>query len=162
MKSFSGFFIKDEVIPLILPIQFIPVILLILVIQANSVVPLMLVIQVTLVTPVIPVTLVRFRFRLQNLKSGFQNLNLDFLLKCNGSLTCHSCHLTIMIKSLGTLAFLGHFRIHTRPIAHPTNTVNGQFFSEFERCIGWGGGRGNYKKISKRMHCFIREPRQKI
>ena len=84
--------------------------------QANSVVPLILVIQVTLVTPVIPVTLVRFRIRLQNLKSGLQNLNLDFPLKCNPSLTCHSCHLTIMVKSLGALAFLGHFPIHTSPI----------------------------------------------
>ena len=133
IKSFSGFFIKDEVIPLILPIQFIPVIQLILVIQANSVVPLILVIQVTLVTPVILVTLVRFRIRLQNLKSGFQNLNLDFPLKCNPSLTCHSCHLTIMVKSLGTLAFLGHFPIHTSPIAPltPQAKFTGNFSQSF-------------------------------
>ena len=160
IKSFSDFFIKDEVIPLILPIQFIPVILLILVIQANSVVPLMLVIQVTLVTPVIQVTLVRFRIRLQNLKSGFQSLNLDFPLKCNPSLTCHSCHLTIMVKSLGTLAFLGHFPIHTSPIA--PLTPQAKFTGNFFYRVGGGGARGNYKKISKRMHCFIREPRQKI
>ena len=103
IKSFSGFFIKDEVIPLILPIQLIPVILLILVMLANSVVALILVIQVTLVTPVIPATPVRFCVRLQNLKSEFQNLNLDFPLECNPSLTCHSCHPTMMDKSLGTL-----------------------------------------------------------
>ena len=154
-------------IPLILPIQFIPVILLILVMQANSVVPLILVIQVTLVTPVIPVTLVRFRIRLQNLKSGFQSLNLDFPLKCNPSLTCHSCHLTIMVKSLGTLAFLGHFPIHTSPIAPltPQAKFTGNFSRSFNFVYGWGGGggaRGDNKKISKRMHCFIREPRQKI
>ena len=97
IKSFSGFFIKDEVIPLILLIQLIPVILLILVIQANSVVPLMLVIQVTLVTPVIPVAPVRFHIIDCKISS------LDFPLKCSPSLTCHSCHLTIMDKSLGTL-----------------------------------------------------------
>ena len=134
IKSLSGFFIKDGVIPLILPIQFIPVIQLILVIQANSVVPLILVIQVMLVTPVIPVTLVRFRIRLQNLKSAFQNLNLHiFPLKCNPSLTCHSCHLTIMVKSLGTLVFLEHFPIHTSPIAPltPQTKFTGNFFQSF-------------------------------
>ena len=161
IKSFSGFFIKDEVIPLILSIQFIPVIQLILVIQVNSVVPLILVIQVTLVTPVIPGTLVRFRIRLQNLKSGFQNLNLHFPLKCNPSLTCHSCHLTIMNKSLGNFCISGvssnSHRSNCSP--HPTNKVGRANFSEFQLCIEWGLGRGDYKKISKRMHCFIREPR---
>ena len=134
IKSFSGFFIKDEVIPLILPIQFIPVILLILVMQANSVVPLILVIQVTLVTPVIPVTLVRFRIRLQNLKSGFQNLNLDFPLECNHSLTCHSCHPTITDKSVGTLLhFWGIFQftqVQLLPSPHEQNWM-GNFFQSF-------------------------------
>ena len=131
-------------IPLNLPIQFIPVIQLILVIQANSVVPLILVIQVTLITPVIPVTLVRFRIRLQNLKSGFQNLNLDFPLKCNPSLTCHSCHLTIMVKSLGTLAFLGYFPIHTSPIIAPL-TPQAKFTGNFSQSFNFvegGGGEG--------------------
>ena len=117
----------------------IPVILLTLVIQVNSVVPLILVIQVTLVTPVIPGTLVRFRIRLQNLKSGFQNLNLHFPLKCNPSLTCHSCHPTMMGKSLGTLL---HFwsvfqftQVQLLPSPHKKSWM-GNFFSELQLCIG--------------------------
>ena len=138
IKSFSGFFIKDEVIPLILLIQLISVILFILVIQANPVVPLILVIQVTLVTPVIPVTLVRIRIRLQNLKSQFQNLNLDFPLKCNPSPTCHPCHPTIMDKSLETHAFLGHFPVYTGPTPPltPQTKLDEQVFSEFQLFIG--------------------------
>ena len=152
IKSFSGFFIKDEVIPLILPIQFIPVIQLILVIQANSVNPLILVIQVTLVTPVIPVTPVRFRFRLQNLRSGFQNLNLEFPLKCNPSLTCHSCHLTIMNKSLGTLLhFWGVFQftqVQLLPSPHKQGWT-GKFFrvsTLYTVGVGEGGLQENFKK----------------
>ena len=121
IKSFSGFFIKEEVIPLILPIQLIPVILLILVMLANSVVALILVIQVTLVTPVIPATPVRFCVRLQNLKSEFQNLNP-----------------TMMDKSLGTLL---HFwsvfqftQVQLLPSPHKKSWM-GKFFSELQLCI---------------------------
>ena len=43
------------------------------------------------------------------------------------------------------------------PPAKPTSNVgrlHPEFFPEFQHCIG--GGRENCKKISKRMHCFIR------
>ena len=116
------------------PSSLFPVILLILVIQANSVVPLILVIQVTLVTPVIPVTPVRFCVRLQNLKSRFQNLNVDFPLECNPSLTCHSCHPTIMDKSPGTLLhFWGVFQftqVQFLPSPHKQSWT-GKFFQSF-------------------------------
>ena len=130
----------------------IPVILLTLVIQPKSVVPLILVIQVTLVTPVIPVTPVRFRIRLQNLRSGFQNLNLEFPLECNPSLTCHSCHLTIMNKSLGTLLhFWGIFQftqVQLLPSPHKQGWT-GKFFrvSTLYRVGGGEGGlQENFKK----------------
>ena len=66
------------------------------------------------------------------------------------------------IKSWDTFAFLGCFPIHTGPTPpSPTNNVGRAypecFFSEFQRCIGWG--RENCKRISKRMHCFMRESR---
>ena len=124
----------------------IPVILLTLVIQANSVVPLILVIQVTLVTPLIPVTPVRFRIRLQNLRSGFQNLNLEFLLKCNPSLTCHSCHLTIMNKSLGTLLHFWGFFQFTQVQLLPSPHKQGWTGKLYR--VGGGEGRlqENFKK----------------
>ena len=66
-------------------------------------------------------------------------------------------------KSCDTFAFLGHFPIHTGPT--PTLTPQTMldaclqnFFSEFQLCIGWGEGELQ-EKISKRMHCLKREPR---
>ena len=98
-------------------------------------------------------TLVRIRIRLQNLKSRFQNLNLDFTLKCNPSPTCHPCHPTIMDTSLETLAFLGHFPVYTGPTPPltPQTKLDEQVFfsvSTFYR-VGWGGGgelQENFKK----------------
>ena len=44
---------------------------------------------------------------------------------------------------------------HTLPLRpHPTNNV-GRTFPEFFFPVCIGRGRENYKKISKRMHCFI-------
>ena len=63
-------------------------------------------------------------------------------------------------KSCDTFAFLGRFPIHTGPTHHPTNNVGceyQEFFSEFQLCVEWG--REKCKKISKRMHCLMREPR---
>ena len=64
-------------------------------------------------------------------------------------------------KSWDTFAFLGHFPIHTGPTPLPSPHKQcwmhvSKFFSDFQLCIGWGGE--NCKKISKRMHCFKREP----
>ena len=69
---------------------------------------------------------------------------------------------TIMDKSLGTLLrFWGVFqftRVQPFPSPHKQcSTRVSRIFSEFQLCIGWG--RENCKKISKRMHCFKREPR---
>ena len=66
------------------------------------------------------------------------------------------------LKSWNTFAFLRRFPIHTGPTPPLTpqrmlDACNKNFFSEFQLCIGWG--TENCKKISKRMHCFMREPR---
>ena len=63
---------------------------------------------------------------------------------------------------------LGHFGIsgafsnsqRSNPYLHPKNNV-GRVYPEFFMSFNFvlGGGRENYKKISKRMHCFKREPR---
>ena len=132
---------------------------------ANSVVALILVIQVTLVTPVIPATPVRFCGRLQNLKSEFQNLNLDFPLECNPSLTCHSCHPTMMDKSLGTLLhFWGVFQftqVQLLPSPHKKSWM-GKFFSELQLCIGWGGGGGGTtRKFQKGCPVLLGNPDKK-
>ena len=76
---------------------------------------------------------------------------------------------TIMVKSLGTLAFLGCFPIRIGPTPPlkplppspppPPTTLDSCiqfFFYEFQFFIGWG--RENCEKISKRMHCFMRVP----
>ena len=61
---------------------------------------------------------------------------------------------------------LGHFCIsgvftQAQPLPHPQTTldacIQSVFFSEFQHCIGWG--RENCKRISKRMHYFMRESR---
>ena len=64
-------------------------------------------------------------------------------------------------KSWDTFAFLRHFPIHTGPTPLPSPHKQcwmhvSKIFSDFQLCIGWGGQ--NCKKISKRMHCFKREP----
>ena len=69
---------------------------------------------------------------------------------------------TNMDKSLTTLLrFWGVFQftqIQSLPSPHKQCwTRVSRIFSEFQLCIGWG--RENCKKISKRMHCFKREPR---
>jgi len=58
--------------------------------------------------------------------------------------------------------FVGLFSIHTFSTLSPTSqTTLGvcihNFFSEIQHCIGWV--RENCKKVSKRMHCFMREPK---
>ena len=68
----------------------------------------------------------------------------------------------IMDKSLGALLrFWGVFQFtQVQPLPSPHKqcwTRVSRIFSEFQLCIGWG--RENCKKISKRMHCFKREPR---
>ena len=64
-------------------------------------------------------------------------------------------------QSLGTLASLGCFpiRIGPTPPLNPQTTLDSciqTFFYEFQLCIGWE--RENCEKISKTMHCFVREP----
>ena len=66
-------------------------------------------------------------------------------------------------QSLGTLAFLGCFpiRIGPTPPLNPQTTLDSciqTFFYEFQLCIGWE--RENCEKISKTMHCFMREPKK--
>ena len=65
---------------------------------------------------------------------------------------------TIMDQSFETLlhfwAFSNSYGPNV-PSPHPTNNV-GRVYPEFFFCIGWG--RENCKKISKRMHCFMRDP----
>ena len=73
-------------------------------------------------------------------------------------------------KSWDTFAFLRHFPIHTglTPPLTPQTKLDAfiQYFfwrvSTLYRLGDWAGGRGrrdNCKKNSKRMHCFMREPR---
>ena len=72
----------------------------------------------------------------------------------------------IMDKSLGTLLrFWGVFQCtQSNPSPYPTNNV-GRVYPEFLPSFsfvygeGGGGGREKCKKVSKRMHCFKREPR---
>ena len=68
---------------------------------------------------------------------------------------------TIMDKSLGTLLpFWGVSQFtQDQPLPSPHKqcwTRVSKIFSEFQLFIRWG--RENCKKISKRMHCFKREP----
>ena len=78
----------------------------------------------------------------------------------------------IMDKSIGTLLrFWGIFQwtqsgahngllTQSNPSPYPTNNV-GRVYPEFLPSFSfvYGGGRENCGKISKRMHCFKREPR---
>ena len=69
---------------------------------------------------------------------------------------------TIMDKSLGTLLHVWGVSQFAQaqhlPSPHKQSLTRvSRIFSEFQFCIGWG--RENSKKISKRMHFFIREPR---
>lgn len=59
--------------------------------------------------------------------------------------------------------FVGLFSIHTFPTLPPPppykqlwTCVSTIFFSEVQHCIGWV--QENCKKVSIRMHCFMREP----
>ena len=63
-------------------------------------------------------------------------------------------------KSRDTFAFLGHFPIHTGPAPPltPQTTLDAST-KNFFRVLTLYRGRKNCKKISKRMHCFTREPR---
>ena len=65
-------------------------------------------------------------------------------------------------KSWDTFAFLGHFLFckgPTPPLTRQTklDACIQDFFPSFNFVIGWG--RENCKKILKRMHVFMREPR---
>ena len=67
-----------------------------------------------------------------------------------------------MDKSLGTLLhFWGVFQFtQVQPLPSPNKqfwTRVSRIISEFQLCIG--RGRKNCKKMSKRMHCFKRKPR---
>ena len=59
---------------------------------------------------------------------------------------------TILDKSVGTLAFLGRFPIHTGQTPPLTQkqcwTRVSRIFSEFQLCIGWGEGelQENFEK----------------
>ena len=68
----------------------------------------------------------------------------------------------IMDKSLGTLLrFWGVFQCTQSNLSpYPTNNF-GRVYPEFLLSFSfvYGGGRKNCRKISKRMHCFKREPR---
>ena len=70
----------------------------------------------------------------------------------------------VWTKVLGHFGVSGMFSNSHRPnpSPHPHKqswTRVSRIFSEFQLCIGWGWGRENCKKISKRIFCFIREPR---
>ena len=69
-----------------------------------------------------------------------------------------------MDKSLGTLLrFWGVFQCtQSNPSPYPTNNfgqVYPEFLLSFSFVYGGGGGGETCKKVSKRMHCFKREPR---
>ena len=68
----------------------------------------------------------------------------------------------IMDKSLGTLLrFWGVFQCtQSNPSPYPTNNF-GRVYPEFLLSFSfvYGGGGETCKKVSKRMHCFKREPR---
>ena len=69
---------------------------------------------------------------------------------------------TIMDKSLGTLLHVWGVSQFAQaqhlPSPHKQSLTRvSRIFSKFQFCLGWG--RENFKKISKRMHFFIREPR---
>ena len=72
-------------------------------------------------------------------------------------------HLRSCTNVLGHFCISGAFSYPHRPTPLPYHiTIAGRVYPEF--CIRWGGGggiggRGDCKKISKRMHCFMREPR---
>ena len=63
-------------------------------------------------------------------------------------------------KVLGHFCISGRFQFiqaQTLPSPHKQCwTRVSRIFSEFQLCIWWG--RENYKKISKRMHCFMMHP----
>ena len=75
----------------------------------------------------------------------------------------HHRQATIMDKSLGTLAFLGRFPIHTGPTPPLTPQtmldacIQNFFFPSFN--FVQGGKRENCKKISKMINCSKMEPR---
>ena len=69
---------------------------------------------------------------------------------------------TIMDKSLGTLAFLGRFIIHTGiPLPLPHKQCWTRVFRiAFQNSTLYRVGKGRTAwKFKKRMHCFMREPR---
>ena len=74
----------------------------------------------------------------------------------NHILNLNVWHLRSWTNVLGHFCISGAFSNSHRPTS-PPNPINsvGRVYPEF--CIRWGGG--NCKKISKRMHCFMREPR---
>ena len=83
-----------------------------------------------------------------------------FFFGGGGASVCRKA--TIMDKSLGTLLHVWGVSQFAQaqhlPSPHKQSLTRvSRIFSEFQFCIGWG--RENFKKISKRMHFFIREPR---
>ena len=71
---------------------------------------------------------------------------------------------TIMHKCLGTLLHFWGVFLSTQ--AHPSSLPHNHCWTRVSRILhkvrgggGGVGGRGDCKKISKRMHCFMREPR---
>ena len=65
---------------------------------------------------------------------------------------------TKVLEHLHFWAFSNSHR--SNPSTHPTNNV-GRVYPEFFPSFNFvhGGGRENCRKISKRMRCFMREPR---
>ena len=82
-------------------------------------------------------------------------------------LYCNQTELHSWTKVLGHFCISGAFSNSHRPnlSPHPTKqcwTRASKIFSESKLCMGLKGGRGGgekCKKISKRKHCFMREPR---
>ena len=70
---------------------------------------------------------------------------------------------TIMHKCLETLLHFWGVFLSTQ--AHPSSVPHNHCWTRVSRILhkvrggGGVGGRGDCKKISKRMHCFMREPR---
>ena len=87
----------------------------------------------------------------------------DFCFFLGGGWGASVCRkATIMDKSLGTLLHVWGVSQFAQaqhlPSPHKQSLTRvSRIFSKFQFCIGWG--RENSTKISKRMHFFIREPR---
>ena len=93
-------------------------------------------------------------------------LKEGLILRCNSTnsvlVQLNAFHLQSSTKVLGHFCISGAFTNSHRsnPSPHPTNNV-GRVYPEFFPSFNFvkGGERENCKKIPKRMHCLMREPR---